>query len=155
MDTLIKKLPWRDLIVNNLLKIRTYIKIKLYFLFNVFLSFANLYFLTSGNNKENILSKLSEVKLVINGTGKIKLFSDNFYQTYKNFEIYLNDSFLNIKNNEFDFNSNSIFIQNKSLNYIIIIWSETILSTKQMFENCNNIIEIDLSNFQSLSINDS
>ena len=91
----------------------------------MFLSFANLYFLAYGINKENILLKLAEVKLVIAGTGNIKLFSDNFLKAYNDCEIYLNDSFLDIKKNEFIFDSNSKF----SLNFIKIIWNETILST--------------------------
>ena len=137
--------------INKLLKIRSYNKTKLYFLFNLLLSFAILYYLSCVNNKENILYKLSEVKLVVNGTGNIKLFSDNFLQTYNAFEIYLNESFLNISKNEFNFDSNSIF---SSLNFIKIIWNETIISTKKMFENCYNIIEIDLSQFDTSKVKD-
>ena len=74
--------------INKLLKIRSYNKTKLYFLFNLLLSFAILYYLSCANNKENILYKLSEVKLVVKGTGNIKLFSDNFLQTYNDFDIF-------------------------------------------------------------------
>ena len=37
--------------INKLLKIRSYNKTKLYFLFNLFLSFAILYYLSCANNK--------------------------------------------------------------------------------------------------------
>ena len=99
--------------------------------------------------KGNILSKLSEVRIKVNGTGEIKLFSDNFFRKYKNCEIYLNDTFFYKKNHNY-FDSN--YFQNISLNFIKIIWNDTIITTENMFEECNQIIEIDLSKFDSSKV---
>ena len=63
--------------LNNLTKIQLYYIIKskkIYSLINVMVSLINIYFLICENNKENILSKLSEVKLKIKEKGNIKLF---------------------------------------------------------------------------------
>ena len=60
-------------------------------------SLINIYFLICENNKENILSKLSEVKLKIKENGNIKLFSDDFLRKYNHCDIYINGTFFNTK----------------------------------------------------------
>ena len=46
-------------------------------------------------------------------------------------------------NNSYDFSSESI---------TVIIWNINIKSTKEMFSNCDKIIEIDLSNFETSQV---
>ena len=114
-----------------------------YNIFKLFLiSFINVYSLFFKINK-SILVKISEVKLKIIGTGNIKILSDSFFNCYNKCEIYINDSLQNISSNEYYFNSS------ENLHEIKIIWKNTIRSANSMFAKCNNITEIDFSNFNS------
>ena len=146
--------------LKNQSKIPSYYKIKfkkLYFIFHLIISFMNMYFLICEYNKETILSKLSEVSLKIKGIGNVKLFSDEFFRKYNNCEIYLNDTFFDIKKNEYYIDSNLNYCENISLIFIQnikIIWNDTILTTKNMFENCDKIFEINLYNFDTSQIKD-
>ena len=108
-------------------------------LINMIVSFMNFYVLSCEYNNKNILSKLSEVTLKVNETGSIKLFSDDFFRNYNNCEIYLNDTFINRKINKYYIDSNTNCSENICLIFIKIIWNDTILTTKKMFENCSKI----------------
>ena len=92
------------------------------------------------------LNALSEITLTIRGPGNLKILSDKFFQENKPYEIYVNDSFLEIKN-EFFYNNTDIFI-------VEVQWNITIKNINNMFENCDNIIEIDLSNFNTSQVTD-
>ena len=111
------------------------------------ISFINASSLFCNFNK-NLLFKLSEVSLTINGTGNIKILSDNFFKKYNKCDIYINDSLQNIASNEYDFNSSEYIYKIK------IIWNDIITTAGTMFAKCSNIIEIDLSNFNSSLVND-
>ena len=139
---------------NKILKTQSYfiIKfIKLYFLLNMILLFMKLLFPYCECTKENILFKSSEVTLKIKGTGNIKFFYDSFFQIYNHCEIHLNDSFYITEKNEYYFYPN-INLENNDINFVKIIWNDTILSTRNMFENCTKIIEMDLSNFDTSNV---
>ena len=101
-------------------------------------------------NSESFLLKLSEITLKLNGTGNIKILSDDFFIRYEPFEVYKNDLFVNLEQNKYNVS------RNEAENEIIIkiLWNITILSTKNMFEGCTKIIEIDLSKFDTSQVND-
>ena len=146
-------------ILNNLSEsqIQSYYKIKykkLYFLLNLIVSFINICFFSCENSNEKILSKLSEVSLMINGNGNIKLFSDEFLRKYNHCDIYVNDIFFDKKINEYFIDSNLNYSENISLTFVKIVWNDTILTTRNMFENCYKIIEMDLSKFDASNVND-
>ena len=67
----------------------------------------NQYLLSCEYNKENILSNISEVTIMINVTSNIKILSDYFFQKYNNCKIYLNDSLFYSGKDKNYFNSNS------------------------------------------------
>ena len=98
--------------------------------------------------RRELMFELSVVTVKVKGEGNIKLFSDKFFQAYNHCEIYLNDNFYDEDKNEFFFNSTN----SENLNIIQIIWNDTIQTTENMFENCNTIIEIDLSNFDTSKV---
>ena len=98
----------------------------------------------------NILNELSVINIKVRGSGKIKILSDSFNHIYNYKEIYLNDSSLNI-------NENANYIYSNSSDYINnvrILWNVSITSTIYMFQNCTQIIYIDLSLFDTSQVND-
>ena len=95
--------------------------------------------------QENFLFKLSEVILKINGIKNASILSDTFFRSYIPCQIYINDSLEDNIANRYDFKESEI-------NTIKIKWNNTIETTSYMFNNCNKIIEIDLSYFNSPNI---
>ena len=105
---------------NNLSKTQSYFNIKirkLYFFLYMIVSFINLYLLTCKISNENIQSKLTEVTLKVKGSGNIKLFSDVFLRKYNHCEVYLNDSLIGTKINEYNINSNEIGAEIERFDY--------------------------------------
>ena len=143
-----RKKPYIYTFKNNFRKYNT--------LIYMIVSFMNLYVIISEYNKENIIFKSSEVILKVNETGNIKLFSNEFLKQYKNFEIYINDTLTNITKNEYYVDDTYLNYSQKLqyFNFVKIIWNDTITTTKNMFENCDKIIEIDLSNFDASNVNE-
>ena len=123
---------------------------KLYFSLNMFIFYINIILLLCKYKQRTLFFKSSEVTLKIKETGNIKIFSDNFFKKYSHCEVYLNDSFFGKDNNEYYFES---YNSNK-INIIKIIFNDSILTTKNMFEKCDKIIEIDLTNFDTSKVND-
>ena len=123
--------------------------LKNYKLFNIFLYFI-LFFIKfliplCKCNREKILFNLSEVTLKVKGKGNITILSDEFYPSHTPYQIYINDSLENIITNKYYFiNSENCTVK--------IIWNNIIKNTDSMFKDCNEIIEIDLSNFYSSQI---
>ena len=112
------------------------------------ISFINLFFSLSVCKQRNILFNAFEITLKINGTGNIQLFSDVFFNRYSNCEININDAY-NITTNTFYFNNSEI------MNTVKIKWNNpNINNTSSMFKDCNNINEIDFSNFDTSQVKD-
>ena len=98
-------------------------------------------------NKRNILFQISEVTLKINETGTIQILSDDFFQNYIPCSVYING------NNESQIkNKYSFTHQESGINTVRIIWNTEIKSTQKMFCQCNKIVEIDLSKFDTTSV---
>ena len=117
-----------------------------YNLLNLIIFFIKLSFLLCENQNENFLIKLSEVTLKINGTRNVTILSDSFYQRYNPCQIDINGSFKDNISNRYDFNDSEIIT-------IKIKWNITIESTESMFDNCNRIIQIDLTYFNNSKVN--
>ena len=128
-----------------LLHIRYNFKIH-YSIYNLLLiSFLNFFKVFLESNQKNYFLRTYEITLKIKGNGNFKILSDNFIRLYNPTEIYINGvSQSNIKN-EYPFNGQQNFI-----NDVKIIWylGKT-TSTESMFANCNKIIEINLSKFDT------
>ena len=71
---------------------------------------------------------------------------DEFFQGYNPNQIYINDSLKDNITNRYDFNDSEIIT-------IKIKWNITIESTESMFDNCNRIIQIDLTYFNNSKVN--
>ena len=87
---------------------------------------------------------LSEVTLKTKESGDIQILSQEFFSKYRPSTININDSPQDIKITH-TLNSEST---------IIITWDIKITSTKEMFSNCRQIVEIDLSNFDTSEVID-
>ena len=86
-------------------------------------------------NQRNILMTSSEITLKVKGPGNnIKILSDIFFQNYNEFEVYLEGS--------------------SKINDIKIVFYKPMTTTKEMFNNCDKIIEINLSKFDTSLVTD-
>ena len=86
----------------------------------------------------------SYINLKINKTGNIKL-------KFKNYRGYLDIITINNKNytiNDIDTLNN---LGNNIIN-ITLIWNNSITSTNSMFSGCDDIIEMDLSHFDTSNV---
>ena len=95
------------------------------------------------HNKLNIiLFKFSNVTLKIKGPGNKKIlgFGSNYYPS----TIYINGEKQTSIYNSYNFNLTD--------NKVELIWNNTINSCGSMFKECSNIIEIDLSNFNTSQV---
>ena len=93
----------------------------------------------------------SYINLKIKGTGNIKILSDG-YEGKSPDNITINNAISHTKNEikkEYNFE-----ISENNIIYITLTWNESITSTSNMFSNCVNITEIDLSNFDASSVID-
>ena len=125
--------------------INSNIIIYLYFLF------FSIFFFAEGYTKN--YSKYSYITLKINKTGIISFFNSfepknnlNDKNLYFPDEIYINDIFLNQNISKFYFETLE--------NTITLKWKNEIKSTSYLFYNCSDIMEIDLSNFNSSLVTD-
>ena len=83
------------------------------------------------------------IKIVVNGIGILSIFNSK-YVNYPD-EILMNRTFFN--------ESNITYIEtNENYTNIILKWNDNINSFKNLFYNCTNITEVDISNFYSSKI---
>ena len=93
----------------------------------------------------------SYINLKIKGTGNIKILSDSYHGKSPD-NITINNAISSTKNGikkEYNFENSE-----NNINNITLTWNESITSTSNMFRNCVNITEIDLSNFDASSVKD-
>jgi len=103
---------------------------------NVGLFFQNiLKYINSEQNKIEVIIEIDEIN-------KVKLINNNEdINIFKNKEeIYLNED-------------NTIFFENKGKYNITIIFNNNLTECSYLFDSCNTIISIDLSNFETSKIN--
>ena len=104
---------------------------------------------TNQTNQSNTFLNLSEITLTL-VYGSYRILSDNFFQRYKPYEIYINNSLQkNIKNYYNNYNNYNNY--NKRLIFKIK-WNISITMTNSMFQGCNNIKEIKFTNFNTSQI---
>ena len=88
----------------------------------------------------------NEIILKIRGTGTKKILSDSFSSANYPQSISINGESKTYINNQYN------FIQDE--NIVILTWGNLITSCAEMFKDCNDIIEMDLSNFDTSQVND-
>ena len=124
--------------------------------FKIYFSIFTLLLISSINffkffiesNRKSYLFKSYEISLKIKGNGNFKILSDSFFDKYKPSEIYINNGTQNDINNFYTFDN-----QENYNNTVIIIWDvEKINTADSMFSNCNQIIEINFSRFNTSEI---
>ena len=100
------------------------------------------------------LNFANEIKITVNGKGNQRIFSSafnlllyNYDKNYYPYYIYINDAFQNY------FDTIVYDLQNE-INDIKIIFNYKLLSCKSMFNSLKNIINIDLSIFDSSKVTD-
>ena len=96
-------------------------------------------------NQDNFLLKLSEVTLKTKVEKNVVILSDDFFNRYNTCEIYINNSLSDSKVNRYNFNDSENIT-------ILIKWNNTIDNAESMFRDCDKIIEIDLSNFDTSQV---
>ena len=121
-------------------------KLKNYFLCSF--SHLNLIYmiftlLFSGNNLRNIYNHQSEIKLSVKGNGnEIYFLNNNFYENIS--EVIINDTKIELTKTAYNFEN--------GLNNVTIRFHSEINSCEKMFNESSNIIEIDLSNFDTSKV---
>ena len=120
---------------------KLYIKIIIYIIIN------SCTILLSNNNNFLFESKFSNITLKIKGIGNKNILGTNTNNFNKNY--YPNLIYINGKQN---FTITNKYYFDKDDNYIDLIWNNTIDSCYFMFYKCSDIIEIDLSNFDSSNV---
>ena len=86
----------------------------------------------------------NEIILKIRGTGTKKILSDSFSSTNYPQSVSINGESKTYINNQYN------FIQDE--NIVILTWGNLITSCAEMFKDCNDIIEMDLSNFDTSQV---
>ena len=125
----------------NLIKNRTNFKLRHGFM-NLVILLIKFLFIFNEIKQENSLLEFTEINLKINAIGNNKILSDYFFEINRPCEIYINDSLVGEIKNEY-------YINNTEIIAIKIRWNNSIETTENMFSNCDSIIEIDLSNFNT------
>ena len=117
-------------------KTAIYIKkyIRFYFIINLIISIKL---------RNDIILLYSSIILRFNRTGNNKIFNRADESPD---EIYINGKNQNVISNTYYFN------ESETNNKVELIWKTSITSTSEMFRDCLNITEIDLSNFDSSQI---
>ena len=118
-------------------------KLSLYFIYlrlKFFYIFSTLFI--SMHDLRNMNIYLSEIKLVIKGPGESFFINNNFNPSPSEVIINVDIKYSGIKSYDFT----------EDLNYVVIKFDEQITSCERMFEQLNNIIEIDLSNFDASQV---
>ena len=98
-------------------------------------------------NKRNFLLKTSEVTLKIKDIGNIQILSAEFFQKHNKCSIYINDNLQTTTKNKY-----GLTLQESGINTVRIIWNVKINSTYSMFAECNKIVEINLSKFDTTCV---
>ena len=89
------------------------------------------------------LSKSNIIKLTLVGDEYQQIINKNYLPNY----IYLNDNEVEIDR------EGNIYINNSiNKNYITMVWNKAFVNCNNLFEQHNNIIEIDLSNFDTSKV---
>ena len=136
-------MKYRIRIDNKNNKIRNIIMIKFLIILNLFIQ--------SLLNNDLIFAKFnfSAIKLKIIGIGSKKIFqqSKSFFNVINYpIEIFINSVKQNVVNYSYYFNQTE--------NLIELRWNNNINNTRYMFFECHDIIEMDLSNFDSSHVTD-
>ena len=129
---------------------KNHLKIYLYMgnkFMNLIILLIQFLFLFCQCAQENILWKMSEITLEIKGSYNATILRENFLQKYNPYEIDIIDSIYNSSYDENCTNNSERFI-------VKIKWNYTSENINKMFRNNDNIISIDLSNFNSSQIRD-
>ena len=128
---------------NNKIIFKDNLKIKLYYLIIIIILISKLncqYLNLSSINNSYIVMKINR------GDNYVLCKEwDNVcgYYTRPN-EIYINDIKQDKVKNKYDFN--------ETINIVILIWNNTITNCNRMFYYCNNIIEMNLSHFDTSQV---
>ena len=96
------------------------------------------------SNYRIIESTFSSINLKVNGTGDIKIFGDS----------YVNKPDIVIINNENKSEITNTYHLENDFNNITLIWDKAPNKSTSMFDSCNRLNEIDLSNFDTSEITD-
>ena len=108
----------------------------------------NLFIQILSNNKTISFAqfRFSNISLKIKGTGTKNIFSSDFRFSIDNYpkEVYINKYKQSNVSHSYYFN--------QSYNYVELIWYNTINNCECIFKECIDIIEIDLTNFDSSQV---
>ena len=115
--------------------IRNINNIRNYNIIIIFLIIMNIFIQILPYNKKDLIKfNFSNITLRINGTGNK---NSTYYPNY----VYINGNKQDPVKSIYDFNQID--------NYVELIWNNTIDNCQNIFYNCSDILEIDLSNFDT------
>ena len=124
------------------------VNLKYEYIITFVLLIMNLFQILANNNLLSINSKFSNITLKIKGTGNRYIFGhDSYYYFDTSFYphlIYINGDLQKTIKHNYNFN--------KTENYVKLVWNFTINNCGNMFYECSDITEIDLSNFDTSQV---
>ena len=109
------------------------------------ISFINISCFLDEHNKRNIFLKSSEINLKVKGEDNVLILSPNFFHIFTPNEIYINNE---DTPHESNYEYNLVYLNLDIIN-IKIKWDISITNTSYMFERCSQIVEMDLSGFDT------
>ena len=132
-----------------------------FILYYITVSILNFSFLFIESKRRNILLKFSEIRLKLKMISEYEedyeyhfnedayILSDSFFKIYNQCDIYINESKKDVIKNKYPF----VYSKN-DIYFIRIVWNISIYTASYMFDFCEKMIEIDLSNFDSSLLKD-
>ena len=106
-----------------------------------FFIMINLYYRTKSNINDFNFLKNSKITLKVKGIGENAIINNNFQNISYLRKVYINKEIQPIKTYKYFFNQTDNFVE--------LIWNDNIITTENMFKECMNITEINLSNFDT------
>ncbi len=116
--------------------------VSVYLLFFIQLLFVEIFSFENTKTSLRILSSYSQITLIINGTGDQQILNNDKYIPYK---ILVNDEIQNTTDI-------IVYDLKKEINIVTLIWDHLFDDCYAMFENLNNIIQIDCSKFDTSEV---
>ena len=115
-------------------------------LLEILIKYFILSSLIIGTNQRKFQVNLSTINLKTNGTGNVAILSDDFFNTKKPIKVEINGREEAIQNKYYFYDAAN------NINNITLQFNDNLNSAYRMFSGCNNIIEIDFSEFDTTKL---
>ena len=136
----------------NFSRTKSYFQIKFKKFYNFLRFIISLFFFSSlfdKLNQKEIIYKSTEITLLVNGTGYIKILSDSFFKRYNQCEIYIDGILQNITKNEYYFGefelTNLYNFNNSEIELSNILQNELYINNSKIYSSDNPLNDYNFS----------